>query len=247
MREDSRMEQKTHTSRQYEKELQDVKQRLIYLGALTEKAIKEATDALFERDSVRARSVIDGDEVINHLDEEIEEECIRLLALRQPAARDLRFITTAIKINGHLERIADIAVTISRKVLDLNEEPRLKPYIDLPRMAETSRKMIRESLDALVKENESQAKWVLREDEVVDRLNEQIFRELLTFIMEDPRTTHRALLIMQVSKNLERISDHATSIAKNVIYMVTGKNVRHGMFDCGSYDVFGESLEKKDG
>lgn len=231
MREDGEMERKAHTSRHYEKELQDVKQGLVYLGALTEKAIEDATTALLDRDSGLAETVIEGDDIIDRLDEEIEEKCIRLLALRQPAARDLRFITTAIKINGHLERIGDMAVTISRKVLELNEEPQLKPYIDLPRMSEISRNMIRKSLDALIREDKYLAEEVRCEDEVVDRLNEQIFRELLTFIMEDPRTTHRALLIMQISKNLERISDHATSIAKNVIYMVTGENVRHSQAD----------------
>lgn len=221
------MEQKIHTSRQYDKELKEVKQNLIYLGALTEKAIDEAVKALVERDSEMAQTVIDGDDIIDRLDEEIEEKCIRLLALRQPAARDLRFITAAIKINAHLERIGDLAVTIARKAILLNQETQLKPYIDIPRMSETSRSMIRKSLDALIGEDQQTANEVRCEDQIVDNLNDQIFRELLTFIIEDPRTTHRALLIMQVSKSLERISDHATSIAKAVIYMVTGENVRH--------------------
>lgn len=221
------METKTHTSSQYEKELTEVKENLVYLGALTEKAIREATRSLLERDSDLARQVIEADEEIDNIDEEIEEKCIRLLALRQPTARDLRFITTAIKINGHLERIGDMAAKISEKALALNEEPQLKPYIDLPRMAEIAQEMIRKSLDALINEDCNLAYQVRMEDEKVDNLNEQIFRELLTFMMEDPRTTHRALLIMQVSKNLERISDHATSIADTIIYMITGKNVRH--------------------
>lgn len=237
MRGEEQMESTGHTSRHYEKELRDVKQSLVYLGALTEKAIEDATEALLNRDSERAQTVIDGDEIIDRLDEEIEEKCIRLLALRQPAARDLRFITTAIKVNGHLERIGDMAVTISRKVILLNEEPQLKPYIDLPRMSETARLMIKKSLDALIGEDSHMAQAVRCEDEVVDRLNEQIFRELLTFIMEDPRTTHRALLIMQISKSLERISDHATSIAKNVIYMITGENVRHVAVSSGVCSV----------
>ena len=221
------METRIHTSRQYDKELKEVKQNLLYLGALTEKAIGEAVSSLVDRDSEKARAVVAADDVIDRLDEEIEEKCIRLLALRQPAARDLRFITAAIKINAHLERIGDLAVTISRKAMALNEEPQLKPYIDIPRMSETARSMIRKSLDALIREDLRMADEVRCEDAAVDHLNEQIFRELLTFIMEDPRTTHRALLIMQISKTLERISDHATSIAKSVIYMVTGKNVRH--------------------
>ncbi|MDD5476559.1 MAG: PhoU domain-containing protein, partial [Syntrophales bacterium] len=137
--------------------------------------------------------------------------------------------------NAHLERIGDLAVTISRKAMVLNEEPQLKPYIDIPRMSETARGMIRKSLDALIREDDGMADEVRCEDASVDQLNEQIFRELLTFIIEDPRTTHRALLIMQISKTLERISDHATSIAKAVIYMITGENVRHMKVDSGAF------------
>ena len=215
----------------YERELQEIKESILYLGALAEEAIRNAMTSLLERNSDLAHDVIVGDDAIDKLDEEIEERCIRLLALRQPAARDLRFITTAIKINGHLERIGDMAVNIAEKALILNKEPRLKPYIDLPRMADTTREMIRGSLDALMNEDCDLANKVRKEDEMVDSLNEQIFRELLTFMMEDPKTIHRALLIMQISKNLERISDHAESIAIMVVYMVTGKNVRHRAFN----------------
>ena len=221
------MDATRHTSRQYEAELQEVTENLLYLGTLIEKAIADSIQALVERDPDLARKVIAYDIHIDKLDYEIEEKCIRLLALRQPAARDLRFITTAIKINGHLERIGDMAVKICEKALILNEEPQLKPYIDLPRMAEIARQMIRESLDALVHEDVDLANKVRDEDETVDNLNEQIFRELLTFMMEDPRTIHRSLLIMQISKTVERISDHAKGIADMVVYMVTGKSVRH--------------------
>ncbi|HPQ45361.1 MAG TPA: phosphate signaling complex protein PhoU [Syntrophales bacterium] len=221
------MTEKSHTSIQYEKELHDIKERLLYEGALIEEAIENAMQSLMQRDSDMARSVIDADDRINELDEKIEEKCIRVLALRQPTAKDLRFIATAIKVNGHLERIGDLAVNIARRALDLNEVPPVKPYIDLPRMADITREMVRESLDALVKEDCGLADTVRKKDEEVDNLNEQIFRELLTFMLEDTKTIHRALLITQISKNLERISDHAESIAKMVIYMVTGKNVRH--------------------
>ncbi|MBN2397994.1 MAG: phosphate signaling complex protein PhoU [Deltaproteobacteria bacterium] len=221
------MEEKTHTSVQYEKELHDIKKDLLYEGALVEQAIHRAVRSLLERDSDLARAVIADDDQINALDEKIEGACIRLLALRQPAAKDLRFITTTIKVNGHLERIGDLAVNIAKRAVDLNEVPPVKPYVDLPRMADITREMVRESLDSLVNEDCDRAHAVREKDEVVDNLNEQIFRELLTFMIEDPRTIHRALLITQISKNLERISDHAESIAKMVIYMVTGKNVRH--------------------
>lgn len=221
------MEEKKHTSSHYERELKEVKNGLIYLGALTEKAIQAAMKSLLERDSDLARRVVVDDDQIDTIDMELEEKCVRLLALRQPAARDLRFITTAIKINGHLERIGDMAVNIAQKAIILNEEPQLKPYIDLPRMADIVGSMIKESLDALVNEDTGLAEKVRRDENVVDALNDQIFRELLTFMMEDPRTIHRALLIMQISKNMERIADHAKGIADMVIYMVTGESVRH--------------------
>ncbi|HPL62463.1 MAG TPA: phosphate signaling complex protein PhoU [Syntrophales bacterium] len=225
------MEEKKHTSLQYERELQHVKDGLLYLGAMTEKAIESAMTSLLERDSDLARKVIEEDDRIDKLDMELEDKCIRLLALRQPTARDLRFIATAIKINGHLERIGDMAVNIAQKAVQLNKEPQLKPYIDLPRMSDITRAMIKESLDALVRGSIDIAENVRREENVVDGLNDQIFRELLTFMMEDPRTIHRALLIMQISKNLERIADHAKGVADMVIYMVTGKTVRHQQAD----------------
>jgi phosphate transport system protein len=221
------MEEKRHTSIQYEKELQTIKDSLIYMAALVEKSIDKDIEALLKKDSVLAEKVMVDDDQIDALDMEIEERCIRLLALRQPAAKDLRFITTAIKINGHLERIGDMASNIAEKIIILNEEPQLKPYIDMPRMAEIARSMIRESIDSFVREDIALANKVRKDDEIIDNLNEQIFRELLTYMMEDPRSIHRAMIITQISKNLERISDHAKGIADMVVYMVTGESVRH--------------------
>jgi len=221
------MEDKRHTSREYERELQEIRDGLLYLGALTERALERGAQALLERNSVLARQIVRQDEQIDRLDVDLEEKCIRLLALRQPAARDLRFITTAIKITGHLERIGDMAANIAEKVLILNDLPQIKPYVDLPRMVEISRGMIRMSLDAMVREDIDLAKKVGQEDAVIDQLNDQIFRELLTFMMEDPRKIQICLYIMQISKSLERIADHAEGIADMVVYMVTGKSVRH--------------------
>lgn len=235
------MEETRRTITHYERELQDIKQNLLYLGALVEKAIANVTASLLDRNSEMARQVIEGDAEIDKLDTDIEEQSIRLMALRQPIARDLRFITTAIKIDGHLERIGDMAVNIAEKVLQLNEVPQLKPYIDLPRMAEIAREMIRGSLDAFVREDCQLAQQIRRMDDTIDALNEQIFRELLTFMMEDAQTIHRALLIMQVSKNLERIADHAKGIADMVVYMVTGINVRHQW----PGDISGEGRDMK--
>ena len=221
------MEEKRHTSLHYEKELQAIKDGIIYLGALTETAIRKAMKSLSDRDTELARRVIRDDDEIDRLDTDLEERCIKILALRQPTAIDLRFITTAIKITGHLERIGDMAVNIAEKVMLLNEEPQLKPYIDLPRMAELVGGMIKDSLDSFVKSDLEQAEKVRRVEQVIDDLNEQIFRELLTFMMEDSKNIHRALLVMQVSKNMERIADHAKGIADMVTYMVTGECVRH--------------------
>lgn len=221
------MEEKRHTSAEYERELQEIKDGLLYLGALTEKALENGSIALLERNSELARRIVREDEQIDRLDVDLEEKCIRLLALRQPAARDLRFITTAIKITGHLERIGDMAANIAEKVVILNDLPQIKPYIDLPRMVEISRGMIRKSLDAMVCEDTGLAMKVREEDTVIDQLNDQIFRELLTFMMEDPRKIQVCLYVMQISKSLERIADHAEGIADMVIYMVTGKSVRH--------------------
>jgi phosphate transport system protein len=225
------MEEKRHTSSHYEKELQEIKNGLIFLGALTEKAILAAMKSLSERNSDIAHKVIGADEEIDKLDTELEERCIKVLALRQPTAIDLRFITTAIKITGHLERIGDMAVNIAEKAIQLNAEPQLKPYMDLPRMAEIVAEMIKNSLDSFIRNDLSMAEKVRQAEQVTDDLNEQIFRELLTFMMEDSHSIHRSLMIMQVSKNLERIADHAKGIADMVTYMVTGECVRHQTCD----------------
>ncbi|HDQ03352.1 MAG TPA: phosphate signaling complex protein PhoU [Deltaproteobacteria bacterium] len=221
------MEDRKHTSSHYEKELQEIKDELIYLGALTEKSIHTAMQSLTQRNSDLAREVIVNDDEIDKLDSLLEEKSIRVLALRQPTAIDLRFITTAIKVTGHLERIGDMAVNIAEKAVLLNELPKLKPYIDLPHMAELVNEMIENSLNAFIREDLELARKVRQQEQMVDDLNDQIFRELLTFMMEDSKAIHRAIFIMQVSKNLERIADHAQGIADMVTYMVTGESVRH--------------------
>jgi len=221
------MEERRHTSSHYEMELQEIKNGLIYIGALTEKAIHLAMQSLTDRNTEMANKVIANDYEIDKMDKEIEERCIKIMALRQPTAIDLRFITTAIKITGHLERIGDMAVNIAEKAIQLNEEPKLKPYIDLPRMADIVGQMIKKSLDSFIRNDLNMAEEVRQMEQITDDLNEQIFRELLTFMMEDSKTIHRSLMVMQVSKNLERIADHAKGVADMVTYMVTGECVRH--------------------
>jgi phosphate transport system protein len=164
---------------------------------------------------------------VNRLDVDIDDICVRLLALHQPAGRDLRFITTGLKITTDLERIGDMAVNICERALELNQEPQLKPYIDIPRMARVAQRMIRESLDAFVREDTELALKVCKDDEEVDQLNSQIFREVVTFMIDDPHTINRAIKISSISKYLERIADHATNIAEMVIFMVKGKSIRH--------------------
>ncbi len=216
-----------HIYKAFDVELKELKERLLYEGGLVEKAIREAIQALLERNSDMARRVIDSDDIVNAKEVEIDEFCLKLLALRQPAARDLRFITTAIKINYDLERIGDMAVNICERVLELNQEAQLKPYIDLPNMAETVELMVKESLDAFVREDVELALKVTRDDEKVDQLLDQIFRELLTYMIENPKTISRATRILFISKYLERMADHAVNIAELVIFMVEGKIIRH--------------------
>ena len=213
--------------RHFHEELEALKQTLLAMGGLVEDQIRRAMRALLERDDVIAQDVIDRDRQVNTYDVEVDEQCVNLLALHQPAAGDLRFITTAMKIVTDLERIGDQAVNIGQRALELNREPQLKPYIDLPRMAERAQAMVKESLDAFVTRDTELARRVCAADAEVDALKEQIFRELLTFMMEDARTIPRAIRLILISRFMERVADHATNIAEMVIYMVEGKMVRH--------------------
>jgi phosphate transport system protein len=211
----------------FDEELRFLKERVLRIGSLVEAAIRNSVKSLVERNSDLARKVIENDHKVNAFDVEIDEECIRLIALRQPKAKDLRFITTAMKITTDLERMGDLAVNIAERAIELNEEPQLKPYIDVPRMAEITEAMVRDALDALVKGCSKIPYEVIKRDDEVDDLNAQVFNELLFFMIQDPGTVSRATRISYVSKYLERIADHATNIAEMVIYMCEGKIIRH--------------------
>ena len=213
--------------RHFHEELEALKQTLLAMGGLVEDQIRRVMRALVDRDDALAQEVIERDQQVNAYDVEVDETCVSLLALHQPAAGDLRFITTAMKIVTDLERMGDQAVNIAQRVLELNREPQLKPYIDLPRMAERAQRMVKESLDAFVARDTELARQVCAEDAEVDALKEQIFRELLTFMMEDARTIPRAIRLILISRFLERLADHATNIAEMVIYLVDAKMVRH--------------------
>ncbi|HUK56866.1 MAG TPA: phosphate signaling complex protein PhoU [Nitrospiria bacterium] len=213
--------------RHFDEELATLKDKILRMGAMVEEQIANSIKALVERNSDLARHVIENDHRVNAMDVEIDEDCLRLIALHQPMAGDLRFLTTAMKISTELERMSDLAENISERAIELNEEALLKPYIDIPRMADDAQRMVKDSLDAFVNRNSDLARRVCKADDVIDDLNHQIFRELLSFMIEDPQSTTRAIRISFISKYLERIADHATNIAELVVYLVEGKIIRH--------------------
>jgi len=217
------MEQRHH----FEDDLRALKNRLLSMGALVEERARQAVQALMERRMELAEQVIAGDQEVNDLQIEIDDRCLKLLALQQPMASDLRLITAAMKINADLERIGDQAVNIAENANQLLSQPPLKPLLDLPRMAEIAQQMTRDSLDAFVHRDSALARKVLERDDEVDQLKDQNFRVLLTYMMADPGTIERALGLILVSRNLERIADHATNIAEDVIFLVEAKDVRH--------------------
>jgi phosphate transport system protein len=216
-----------HTSRQYEAELQQLKERILYIGGAVEEMIAQSLESLVRRDPDLARRVIAGDARVDAAEIDTDHLCLHLLALRQPAASDLRFITTALKIVTDLERIGDLAVNIAERSIELDSEPPLKPYIDVPRMAAAASGMVHRALDAFVSRDPAEARAVLAADRAVDELNVQLFRELLTYMIEEPRNVSRALRITFIAKYLERVGDHATNIAQMVIFMCEGRDVRH--------------------
>lgn len=212
---------------QKEQDIKKLKARILTMGSLVEDAIQKSIKALVERDRNLAIEVIDGDAIVNNFDVEIEEECIRFLAIWQPSGSNLRFVTTAIKIITDLERMGDLAVDICERAMELLDEPPLKPYIDIPRMAEAAQKMLKDSLDAFVEQDADLAMTVCEADDFVDNLNVQIFNELLVYMLQDPKNISRAVRLTYITKYLERIGDHATNISEMVVYMVKGKVIRH--------------------
>jgi phosphate transport system protein len=216
-----------HTSKQYESELRELKEKLLSMGSRIEELIKDAMSALVNRDTNLAQKCIDGDHLVNRLEMEIDELCLKLLALRQPTAVDLRFITLGLKIVADLERVGDLGVNIAERAIELNQEPPLKPYIDLPKMAAKVQEMLRKALDAFVQEDVSMAEQVLGADDEIDELNYKIFEELVDYMGRDKVNIKRACRLMFISRYLERIADHATNVAEMVIFMVQGRDIRH--------------------
>jgi phosphate transport system protein len=207
----------------FDQELQDLRDNVLRLGSMVDTAIGRAMQALKERDQELAQQVIVEDEAINQLRFKIEEECVGLIARQQPAAHDLRFIVTTMNVALELERMGDHADGIATIVLRVGNEPPLKPLIDLPRMAQVSREMLRASLDALMAEDAQEALAITERDEEVDQLYNQIFRELITFMIEDPRTVTRAMYLLFCAHNIERIADRVTNICERVVFVATGE------------------------
>ena len=210
----------------FDQELESVRQELVHMGQIVQDAIKNAVDALARRDKALAQQVMDGDDLIDSMQVEIEDRCISLIARQQPVATDLRILGTGLKITTDLERIGDHAFDIAKIVLLIGDEPLIKPLVDIPRMAVMAQSMLEDSLQAYLKLDIQLAEKVCRDDDLVDQLYHQVFRELLTYMLEDPKKINQATQLIFVARYLERIADHSTNVAEWVIYLVTGERLR---------------------
>jgi phosphate transport system protein len=210
----------------FDQELDALKQKLLTMGSYAGASVKNAVKALVDRDDDLARKVMDSDDALDTLEIEIDEMAIALLT-KAPLATELRFITVAMKISHDLERVGDEATTIARRCVELSQEPQLKPYVDLPRMAAMGLEMLNDSLDAFVQRDPAKARMVIPRDKQVDALNKQLHRELASYMVEKPSTITRCLHLMTISRSLERIADHATNIAEEVVYLYEGRDIRH--------------------
>jgi phosphate transport system protein len=213
--------------RHFLEELNELQRRLLEMGGLVESAVHRSIVSVVERNEAEAQAVLCNEARINQMEIEIDDFAVSLLARYQPMATDLRFLTAAIKINNDLERMGDLAVTIVERSLMLIKEPPVKPLIDIPKMAGLAETMVRRSLDAFVKRDSGLAREVLLSDDAVDDLRDAIHDELVRFMQQDPSTVSRALSLVLVARNLERLADHATNIAEDVIFLVQGVDVRH--------------------
>lgn len=212
----------------FEEELENLKEKILQMGSLAEIMIQKSVKALADRNEEMAMEIFELEKQIDKMCIDIDDRCLKLLALHQPMAKDLRFIVAGIKINSDLERIGDQAVNIAQRTLSLLKHPQLKPLIDIPHMSNIASEMLKTSLDAFVGQDEELARSVLSNDDVVDGLRDQIFRELLTYMMAGPSTIPIALDLILVSRHLERIADHSTNIAEDVIYIIKGEDIRRG-------------------
>ena len=217
--------------RHFQEELDALKDRLLAMGGLAEERVRESVRGLRERDHAALDSVLAGDEPINDLHMEVDDRCFKLLALHQPLAADLRVIVAAVKINTDLERVGDLAVNIAEAGKRYLQHPPVKPLIDIPRMGELAQRMLRDALDAFVRRDMPLAEAVLAADDTLDALKSQIFRELLTYMLQAPETIEPSLDLILISRHLERIGDHATNVAEDVIFILSARDVRHHQTD----------------
>ena len=213
--------------RHFDRDLNLLKEKLITMAGLTESNIQLSIKILVERNETSQGLISQQEQKINALQVEIDNFCLKLLALHQPVAFDLRFITSAMRISAELERIGDQAVNITQSALELIQQPLLKPLVDIPKMAALVQSMVKDSLDSFVRQDSVLARDILKRDDQIDNYKEQIFRELLTFMLQDPTTISRALQLILISRHLERIADHSTNIAEDVVYLVEGIDIRH--------------------
>jgi phosphate transport system protein len=218
---------KEHTDREYEGELAEVRTRLVRMGTVVEEMIEAAMRALSERDTRLARATFDRDDEVNRLEVQIDELCLRILARRQPVASDLRFLASALKLVTDLERIGDLVANICDRVVELDDEPPMRPYGSLQLMASATSAMVHDALAAFVARDARRAKELLERDRVVDDYYRQLFGELLAEMMADGKNVYRATRLQSIAKYLERIADHATNIAERVVFLVEGKDIRH--------------------
>ena len=213
-------------SRHFDLEITELKEKLLTMGSHAEAAVTRAIKALVDRDDDLARAVKEGDGILDRLEIEIDEMAILLLS-KAPLATDLRLITVAMKISQNLERVGDEATTISRRSMELSQEPQLKPYVDIPRMATMALEMLKAALDAFVNREPEKARAVVPRDKEVDAINKQLHRELSSYMVEKPTTISRCLNLMVISKSIERIADHATNVAEEVVYLYEAQDIRH--------------------
>lgn len=227
--------------RQFERELAALKEQLLLMGGRAETIVLKSVEALRTRNETLAREVFADDRMLDRMEIDVDDRCVRLLALRQPLAGDLRFITAALKIANDLERVGDHAVNIAGGAVKLAEQPLLKPLVDIPRMADLAGGMLHEALDAFVRRDAESARRLVRRDDEVDQLNRQVFRELVSFMIEDPATITRALELLLVARNLERVADLATNIAEEIVFITEARVIKHHAEEAPANDDFGRT------
>ncbi|HNZ28413.1 MAG: hypothetical protein BWY84_00284 [Candidatus Aerophobetes bacterium ADurb.Bin490] len=213
--------------RHFDEELEALKKNILKMASMVDDAVHKSVESLVDMDIEMAEKLIEDDQIIDLLEVQIDRQCLELLAKRQPLAVDLRFITSLQKINNDLERIGDLAINVAHASIYLSKHPPLKPLVDIPKMEEETRKMLRQAVSAIVEKNPAAAREICLKDSEIDSLYVQVFREILTYMMEDNNNIKRGIRLILVAKHIERMADHVTNIAEDVVYMLEGKTIKH--------------------